>query len=131
MAEDELEALLPRTHCPPSCDGFGTYAEADEDGDATPAQCQWCYEVVMPLRDKIRAYTTNKIIEAKNEGFIAKLQEYPIVEQQIILGGLIYKYLMAETNADHVDIKLENFSQDGKVLGDLQITVALNHRKDK
>ena len=53
LLETKLEGLLPRTNCPASCDGFGTYAEMDSEGDPEPAQCQWCYEVVMPLREAI------------------------------------------------------------------------------
>ena len=59
--DKDLEAVLPRTHCPPSCDGNGTYAEGDENGEPTPAQCQWCYEVVMPLREAIDQYTQSKL----------------------------------------------------------------------
>lgn len=57
-----IEEVLPRTHCPPSCDGYGTYAETDSEGDPEPAQCQWCYEVVMPLRDKIKALISEHYI---------------------------------------------------------------------
>lgn len=59
--EKKLDEILPRTHCPASCDGYGTYAEMDADGDPVPAQCQWCYEVVIPLRKKI----TSLIVEEK------------------------------------------------------------------
>lgn len=51
-----LDDILPRDNCPSSCDGYGTYAEADQDGDPIPAQCQWCYEVVVPLREKLLAW---------------------------------------------------------------------------
>lgn len=50
---EKINTLIPQTHCPSSCDGNGTYAEADKDGDPTPAQCQYCYEVRLPLIDKL------------------------------------------------------------------------------
>jgi hypothetical protein len=47
---DELEKLK-RLYCPGSCDGKGTYVGGvDQDGDPEPAQCQWCFEVGMPLQ---------------------------------------------------------------------------------
>lgn len=50
---EKIGGLIPQTHCQTGCDGFGTYPEADEDGDATPAQCQYCYETRLPLIDKL------------------------------------------------------------------------------
>lgn len=70
-----LDDILPRDNCPSSCDGYGTYAEADQDGDPIPAQCQWCYEVVVPLREKLLAW--HKTEQAKLLAEIERLKNEP------------------------------------------------------
>jgi len=64
---EEIEKILPRTHCPPGCDGHGTYAEADSDGDAIPAPCQWCFEVVIPLRKSLQKLLAQAVNKANEE----------------------------------------------------------------
>jgi len=60
---DILEQSMPKTYCPAGCDGEGTYPEADEDGDLMPAQCQYCYEVRIPMIDQAEA-AIQSLIEA-------------------------------------------------------------------
>lgn len=59
MTVEQIERIL-RFNCPASCDGNGTYAEDDGEGNPEPAQCQWCYEYGMPARAAVeqekRAY---------------------------------------------------------------------------
>lgn len=68
QTKQQVDELLPRTNCPPSCDGYGTYAEADEEGDPTPAQCQWCYEVVIPMREKLLALLAQAEVRGRVDG---------------------------------------------------------------
>ena len=49
-----LHKLIPQTMCPNSCDGYGTYATADAEGDPEPNQCQYCYEVRFPAIDALK-----------------------------------------------------------------------------
>ena len=61
-----MQRLVPQTNCPESCDGYGTYVGgADEDGDPEPAQCQYCYEVRLPLIDAILSLVAAEVTKAR------------------------------------------------------------------
>lgn len=73
----------------------------------------------------VTKYTERAVLEGQQTSFIKALQERNPADQLVILGGLLYQYLMEETNATTANITLDNFSRHGKVLGDLEIKVTL------
>lgn len=64
--------------------------------------------------------------KVREQDVIDWLSKQDIVEVQKFFAVIMYRYIMHPTNATKVDIKLDRFSQDGKVLGDLEITAQLN-----
>lgn len=71
------------------------------------------------------------VVEAKQQTLLGKIKTFPIIDQQLILGGLIYKYFMLETNATDIKVTLHNFSHKDRVLGNLEIEAHLKESGQK
>jgi len=53
--EEKIKELMDSFKCIQSdCDNNGTITVADENGDPMPEQCQFCFEIRFPLRNKIK-----------------------------------------------------------------------------
>lgn len=104
------------------------YAEDNGDADSYH-EMRSVLDRIWEHRDKataaIQAEITKARIEGRNESFLSKLAELPVTDQPLLLGGLLYQYLMQPTYADKFTVTLDNFSYKGKDLGDLQITAEL------
>ncbi len=84
--QEALAKALPSTYCPPTCDGRGTYAEADENGDPTPAQCEWCYKVRLPAQQAIATATAELLLEVVGEDETGSLG-YGIPGEKLVLSS--------------------------------------------
>jgi len=68
-------------------------------------------------------------LEAAREAQAAKFADYltslDAVEVARLLAATLYMYCMEPTNADKVSYKIDGFSRNGKVLGDMKLTANL------
>lgn len=129
----ELATLAPKTYCQPGCDGLGTYPEADSDGDPVPAQCQYCYEVRLPVIDKLQDLIRQREAEAEKRGrdysVAQTLQAYMSGDQVDALtmckafANILIGAMCIDTNATTAEIKMIDLAFKGKPVGSWKVTV--------
>jgi hypothetical protein len=77
----------------------------------------------------VAALIKKERLEAAREAQAAKFADYLTsldpTEAAQLLAVTLYMYIMEPTNADKVSYKIDGFSRNGKVLGDMKLTAAL------